>query len=232
MEKAPSTIKKESKHIAKRVLIGVITAVLTTAVVYYLGFNRSASRASQIEIKKNTIKAWKAYVTIENEVQPKYDSNLAKVRRQALDLFAYRSQDSLISERFIEDLGELKKTADIDNEFALLLETRIGYKRQEMSDFFIYFNKFRQIGDSAISQEGKSILLKELNDEHERQRQNFIERVGRSIEDVSLSLTKKFKYPFQIEDFGFNLFYQTLKRSHLNTQPAPKEPLTQPQLPE
>ena len=223
------SVTSESKHILKRVLVGVLTAVVTTATIYFLGFNRSEERASAIEIKKNTIKVWKDFVKLENELQPKHDSSLARVRRGAYTLPQYRAADSIIGNNFIIALTKLSETGEIDREFKLMLQNRIEYKKLEMENFYNYYNEFNRIGSQPISLELMNEEIQELNTQHDSKRNNFIERVGRGLEDVTEALAKKYKYPFSIKEFHFNLFYQTLKTAkqrkvQLPEEPAPSDP--------
>ncbi len=233
-----SKVSSESKHIAKRVIIGVVTGVVTTASIYFLGFNRSPNKASQIEVKKNTVKAWRTFVDLENAVQPKYDSNLAKSRRSEITALEYRSRDSLVASEYIQRLTDLQQEKDLDQDFTLMLDRHINYIRQQMNNAYTYVGTFARILDTAISFEEKSEMIKDLNKELEDKRTNLIERTGRNIESVSFALARKYKYPFQISDFHFNLFYQTLKKSkvrasELPEEPAPSDPqVNEPSLPD
>src|ERR1700759_3428098 len=93
----------ESKHIAKRVLIGVTTSVLGAAIVYFL-YNRGPDKPSDVEVKKNTITAWHKYVDMENELGTSSDSNLAKVNRALIsDAAQYEKQKQAIASFCTED---------------------------------------------------------------------------------------------------------------------------------
>jgi len=224
-------LKHESRHIAKKIILGVTTAVCTSAAIYFLGFNRSPAKASEVEIKKITIKAWKDYVKLENAEQPRYDTSLARVRREAITMDGYYQMNTDIYKEFRAKFEAIKATEDIDREFYLLLDQRIKNKDMEYTGFQKYFRTFRSILDSTTITNGqKSYLISELNTELNGRRNNFIERVGRSVEDISSSLTRKYKYPFSIKDFTFNTYYQTLKEAKqeqnrkLKEMPAPTDP--------
>jgi hypothetical protein len=244
----PSQVLHESKHIIKRVFIGVATGVLGAAIIYFLGYTRNPSRASEIEIKKNTSNAWKAYVTIENNAWVNWDSNSAQLNRSLIAFKAKyrlkdstyreylwqdslllvhkdspfkerRRQDSLISVQFMGDLEELRQTKDIDKDFLILLGTRIAYLKEQLEISTEYKKKIASlILEPGTGDYEKTYEKIELNKLNTTRRENITERIGRSIEDLAGSLSKKYEYPFSLTDFKFYPYYISLKKS--KNQPA------------
>lgn len=201
----------ETKSAARRIGIGVATAVVTSATIYFLGFNRSKPKASTVEVKKNTIRVWKQYVQAENMLQPRHDSVFARTVRGELTMEESRSQDSLTGENFIQEINTLLETPDIDKDLSILLTDRIEYKKQEMDFARYYMNRFIVFRDSLMSNDYRNYLIKELNDLNNGRRSSATERLGRNIEEQAAALEKKYKYPFRIKDFHFNDIYQSIK---------------------
>lgn len=219
----------ETKAAAKRIGIGVATAIVTSAVIYFLGFNRSKPKASTAEVKKNTIRVWKDYVKLENLLQPKHDTVFAQTVRGALTMEESRSQDSLISEEFIQQISTLKDGAQIDKDLFILLNDRIDYKRQEMSYARYYMSRFIVFRDSLMSADYRNYLIKELNTQSNGRRANATERLGRNIEEQAAMLEKKYKYPFRLKDFFFYDLYLSIKASR-QAEVGPKS--APPELPQ
>lgn len=214
----------ESKTAAKRIVVGVLTAIVTTVTIYFLGFNRNPEKVTTIEIKKVTVKAWREFASLENATDVQYDSNLSRVRRLAITLDQYKNKDSTLAIEFLGKLEKIRDTKNLDKELKLFLDTRVSYKQQELQNFISYFERFKAINDSAISFQAKTYLIQELNEELNNKRTNFIERVGRNIETVAASLKKRYNYPFTIQDFTFSLYYQSLKKAKDRTAPPSEEP--------
>jgi hypothetical protein len=232
----------ESKHIVKRILIGVATGVGGAVIIYFLGFNRSETKASEIEVKKNTIKTWKTFTEIENAASVEFDSSLAKANRK-LTSFKYNEKytekdsiiknfikkDSLIFSAFISDLEELSQAKDIDAEFSILLGTRIAYLKEQFAYSAEYKTKFGAAStDPVTSPFEKSEKIEEMNKINNDRMSNLTERVGRSIEDLAISLSKKYDHPFLMSDFRFYPAYLNIRNAKktlpILSEKAPADP--------
>lgn len=231
-----SPVLSESKQMFKRIVIGVVTGVSGAVIIYFLGFNRGKSGPSEIEVKKNTIEAWKVYVAAENGMQIKLDSTLAKTNRVLTSektTFAQRTaaartnreQDSVIFTELKIKLEELKETKDIDKELSILFNTRSAYLNEQMINYFNYKTKFDAlIADSLSPRDEVNEGFVEVNKLFGEKTHNLFERMGRSIEDLSGSLSKKYEYAFALSDFRFYNFYMMLKK----TKNQPKLPEVAP----
>lgn len=237
-----SPVVHESKHIVKRILIGVATGVGGAVIIYFLGFNRSAPKASEIEVKKNTIKTWKTFTEIENTASVEFDSSLAKANRK-LTSFTYNEKyaekdsiiknfiknDSLIFSKIISDLGELSQTKDIDPEFSILLGTRIAYLKEQFAYSAEYKFKFGAAStDTATSPLEKAEKIEEMNKISNERMNNLTERVGRSIEELAASLSKKYDHRFPMTDFRFYPVYLNIRNvkkiQPIRPETAPSDP--------
>lgn len=203
--------KTESKTVAKRVLIGVLTAVITSAVIYFLGFNRPQKKADELEVKKNTIEVWKHFMKLENELQPAHDSVFVRSTRGEISFEERRRQDSILAITFIKEVRQLHDTPDIDPDMKSLLNNRVEFKEQEMQRFLQYFARFTSISDTLTSNEYRTYLIQELNTQFIGARDNAVERLGRTMDDMLQFLQKKFKYPFQLKDLIWYEHYLQLK---------------------
>ena len=235
-----NTVIHESKHILKRVLIGAVTGVSGAVLIYFLGFNKNPSKPSEIEIKKNTIQAWKSFVDLENSKQAKVDSSLAKVNRELITykdihhqkdriLKEYYKTDTLIFIKHLGNLDKLRQTEDIDHDFALMLGTRIAYQKEQIN---AWMENKRKLGaillDTIMTETEKNYEMGEVNKVYNYKIENLIERIGRSIEGLAASLSNKYQYTFSMNDFKFYAFYLTLKKAK-SQQPktsgiAPSDP--------
>jgi hypothetical protein len=218
-----NTVLHESKHILKRVLIGAVTGVSGAAIIYFLGFN-NPSKPSETEIKKNTVKTWKSYVELENNMLTQFDSSLAKANRNLIAykekytektrvLKEFRKQDSLTFSKSLSDLEELKETKDIDKDFYILLDTRISYLKEQLSASMNYKTRFAVPSlDSVMGDSEKTNQIQEMNKWYNEKMNNLTERIGRSLESLAGSLSKKYKYSFLMSDFRFYPVYLSLKK--------------------
>lgn len=207
----PNKWTDETKAVVRRVTIGVVTVIATSAVIYLLGFEKSKKGAGHIELKKNTIKVWREFVKIENALQPRHDTIFARVNRGAISINENRRLDSIISYRFIKDVQDLSETPDIDPDMVLLLKNRMQFKEDEWQRAAEYTDQFMAIRDSIITVEYKNYLIQELNNQFNFRRDNAVERLGRSMEDLLIFMTKKYKYPFELKDINWNEGYLRLK---------------------
>lgn len=195
--------KTETRSAAKRILIGVVTAVVTTAVIYFLGFDRPGRKANEAEIRKNSIRTWKDFVKLENALQPRHDSVFAKVVRSDISVEESQRLDSLISTEFVDSLTQLIETPDIDKDLRLIIESRIQFKNDELARAARYRKQFVHLRDTITSEAYRIFLLDELNKDFYVKRDNAIERMGHTLEDLLAVLEKKHKYPFKLRDLSW-----------------------------
>ncbi len=210
----------ESKHIAKRVLIGVITGVLGTVILYFLYYKKP--KATDAELRKNTIAAWRLIVSAENRTHTAFDSNFARMLRQVPTatrskhaiLQEYRKNDSLAAASFIAEMNELKNRENLDKDFMIMLGTRIAYQQQQSEAGRKYSVRFEAIQDStSISEEDKQDLLIRLNEANRERLNNITIRIGRNIEYFTDALSNRYKYPFLFSDLKYYAVYMQLKKT-------------------
>ena len=224
MSTSTSSWKEETKSAARRVTIGVITAVVTSAVIYFLGFERGAKKADQAEIRKNSIRVWKEWIQKENALQPRHDSVFAKTVRGEVTIEAASRLDSLISFRFVDTLSALAETPDIDKDLKTMIDWRITFKKEEWERARHYSLDFIRIRDTVAPVAYVNFLIGELNETFNVRRDNAVERMGHTLEDMLLILEKKYKYPFQLSDFNWYPQYlrlKTVKREQTRPDDAP-----------
>jgi hypothetical protein len=98
-----------SRHVIKRVVIGLIIGIAGFSAIYYLGFNKTPSRPSEAEIRDNTIKTWKSYIGPENDMAVNSESNYKRFTRKAVDRIAYKKSRQLNLFRFYRKAGKIKR---------------------------------------------------------------------------------------------------------------------------
>lgn len=206
-----SSWKTETKSAAKRILVGAVTAVCATATIYFLGFNRPKKKADELEVKKNTIQVWKDYLKLENKLTPDHDSSFARFMREEITLEQHRKQDSSISANFIIAIKELGQRPDIDADMKSLFGSRVEFKQAELDRFLHYVDRFTALRDTLIAAEYRNFLVNDLNEQFVGVRDNAVERMGRTIEDLLQFLQKKYKYPFNMSDINWYERYLQLK---------------------
>lgn len=202
-----------SKHIIKRVIIGVLTGVVGFSTIYFLGFNKTPTRPSEAEMRKNTIRTWKSYVELENNMAVKRDTLFKKLNKMIIGMQGHRNEDSVIRHTFMDKLETLKKTPVIDKMLYLLLSARIRYGKGAWENYVAFYTRYMAIQDSSVDQAEKNDLIQELNTDFTNGNNNFTDRLGHTIEDMAIALAKKYKYPFSIAELTlFNPYYQNLKK--------------------
>lgn len=211
MSTTKSSWKDETKTAARRVTVGVVTAVVTSAVIYFLGFERGEKKADQAEIRKNSIRVWKEWIQKENALQPRHDTVFSRTVRGELTIEASNRLDSLISFRYIDTLSALAAVPDIDKDLKAMMEWRIIFKKEEWERARKYSRDFIHIRDTVAPVAYINFLIEELNQTFNVQRDNAVERMGHTLEDMLLILEKKYKYPFALKEFDWYPNYLRLK---------------------
>ena len=224
MSSSTSSWKEETKSAARRVTIGVVTAVVTSAVIYFLGFERGSKKADQAEIRKNSIRVWKEWIQKENALQPRHDTVFARAVRGDLTIEEASRLDSVISARYIDTLSTMASVPDIDQDLKSMIEWRATFKQEEWERARQYSLDFIKIRDTVAPAAYLNFLIEELNQTFNLKRDNAVERMGRTMEDMLLKLERKYKYPFQLKDFNWYPHYlrlKTVKREQTRPDDAP-----------
>src|SRR2546430_4928179 len=121
-----------AQHV-RNIVISVITTVLGTAAVYYLGFRGTGGGSPDfLVVKDATINAWKNYVTYENiyskNVKTIFGSNGQQITKvsEVNDL-----EDQLLNEshKFTDDIDKLADDKNIDKAFISLLKRRSNVEK-------------------------------------------------------------------------------------------------------
>lgn len=124
----------ENKHaMLKTILIGVVTTVLATTVVYLLGFQNSNRKEKKLR-KEATAKAWKEYrqnFDIFSAVMKKLDDGSPDIEKKRRDI-----GHEMAAARTVFD--NIKKEPNIDNR----LVTLIDIKTAQLTDFETIMNDF------------------------------------------------------------------------------------------
>ena len=215
--------KNESKAIGKRVLIGVLTTLATTSAIYFLGFNRPAKKADELEVKKNSIQVWKDMVALENQVLGKHDSIFNLFNNKILNTSAYVQNDSLVSAQFLIKMTDLEERKDIDGDMRSLLVDRKLHKQDELNRFLAYSRRFQALAERNII----ILLQNDLSETFVQSRSSAFERMGRSMEDRLAFLSTKYKYDFKIKDIAWHNYYLQLRaQREVKNEPIPPLPNT------
>ena len=219
--------KNESKAIGKRVLIGVLTTLATTSAIYFLGFNRPAKKADELEVKKNSIQVWKDMVALENQVLGKHDSIFNLFNNKILNTSAYVQNDSLVSAQFLIKMTDLEERKDIDGDMRSLLVDRKLHKQDELNRFLSYSRRFQALQDTVADGSIINELEYELSETFVQSRSSAFERMGRSMEDRLAFLSTKYKYDFKIKDIAWHNYYLQLRaQREVKNEPIPPLPNT------
>ncbi|HLG38785.1 MAG TPA: hypothetical protein VI461_03915, partial [Chitinophagaceae bacterium] len=176
--------------------------------------NKPKSRPSEAEVKENTIKIWKKYVELENRLAVKRDSSYRKMSSRLIDQKTYIKEDSLIRDGIMNEMIKLKDSKAIDKILYLLFDTRVRYIKGAWSDFVDHLNRYEALRDTLPNDSiTRNYLIQELNTDFTYKNNNFTERLGHTIEDIAIFLSKKYKYPFSIAELTWlNPAYRNIKR--------------------
>ncbi len=199
----PKQQKTKHSQTVKNILISVLTTVLISATVYFLGFNK-ASGTSKAEKQRATIEGWKAYMVLENIIY-----------KNSISLFIDQAQFDNYKEMFQEILNESAKLTssidqiltdkDIDKDLATLLKRRKENQVTSIPAAELVFKSLDKILDSAIAEEWDEQRMRErtaarlyqYGDENKR----MSARIVNEIAELSKTLSRRYEYAFDMNDF-------------------------------
>lgn len=144
----------------RNILIGVITTVLGSAAVYYLGFHTTESPANSLsQMKKTTINGWDSYVSAENVFTTNWNILARGFTYEGFDHYKEATLGEL--DRLQSDFKKILDMKNLDPSLSSLLERRIQAKEQWEQKYKINLDNYQNILQTSPKEE----LTQRLNNE-------------------------------------------------------------------
>src|SRR5687767_6531987 len=131
----------------RNIIVGVTTTILGSTAVYFLGFHnkgKGGTKASYLEMKESTTRAWRTYVAIDN-IYYKNLMSINKDKELILDLDRYKAEMFKEGARFKRDAQNIMKDEDVDKAFVSMMERRFEREKEAEDAITIYIDKLKAI---------------------------------------------------------------------------------------
>lgn len=149
----------------KNILLGVLTTVIATFIVYKLGVH-NPNKEEYEKHKKATTEAWHDLLTYENSF-----------KNTAIRLVCVGDTSNMTTEilreygNIIDDIANLKKVENVDDLLFSLINRRLGTLQDKKDATADYYKKLEDISNSLLSEDEKTNQTIQLEN-------NFMKRVN------------------------------------------------------
>jgi hypothetical protein len=189
---------------ARNMIIGVITTVLVSATVYLLGFNKKSSGPSKLERQKATTDAWKTYVVVEN-IYAKNTILLYTNFGQYSSVNEVFGEFKKESDKFITSLRGLITNEDVDKDMISLLKRRVQNEEATLPTVEKFYDELNKLVDVAVDEDWTEKRLMDTVTlrfaKFGESNKGTIDRSITEIEDLSKTLSERYRQPFDIDEF-------------------------------
>ncbi|MBS1620523.1 MAG: hypothetical protein JST10_16925 [Bacteroidetes bacterium] len=189
MAGGPPPLRSSGSTALKNIVIGVITTVLASSIVYFLGFQNKQADKDEIQKKKEaTMDAWNSLMFYEKQFRE------TGTRMVCLDDTSEMSDRILIEyDKIIKNISNIEKVANVDNRLVSLIDRRIATltdKRKATADYNNTILSTDISEDTAAAIALYNNFISKMN--------AFEYRDTAFINGVSNELTKKYNTKFSI----------------------------------
>ena len=183
----------------RNIIVGVITTVLGSTAVYFLGFHKnSRSTAETLLITKEvTSRAWSDYVSTENIFHKNWNTVGASYTHARFNIYKEETLDEL--EKFYADIKRIIAMPDVDPKLVSLLERRLSAKQQWDKKYRIHLDNFERILKNTPEKDQNQKINDELN-RFQSDVKDLDARFRNELENVASTLTSKYHQPFSISE--------------------------------
>jgi hypothetical protein len=191
-----SATSPSSTNPLRNILIGVVTTVLGSGAVYYLGFQKKPSTDySPLVMKEATTKGWDSYIEAENTFFNNWKILGSGYTNEGFDHYKEATLDELT--RFKSHLKKILETKDIDPSFSSLLETRIQSKEQWEQKYKTHLDNYQNILQTASKEEITLRINTELTrfqNEVKDMDQRFANEIGNLCQTLNKNYGNNFSW--------------------------------------
>ena len=225
---------QEANNTVRNVIIGVLTTVLVSAIVYFLGFSKPKPGPSRLDVENATVNAWTAYTNLDNI----YTRNSVLLMRDIGKFGGYKGvflETKKESKSFNEKLQKLTEDENIDKDMITVLKRRLRNEETLMPAAEKFYYEMDTIVKIA---EAKDWEVKQLEDsllacqrKYQDQFKGMVDRAITEIEELGKTLTERYHRPFDSDDFfiiqihKYNKDIFTVLQENKNKNPLTEEGL-------
>ena len=183
----------------RNIIVGVITTVLGSTAVYFLGFHKSERSTAEAMLftREATIKAWSDYVSTENMFTKNWNTLAANYNTARFKIYKEETLEEL--DKFFRDINGIMQTKDIDLIFVSLLKRRLAAKQQWEKKYRIHLDNFESILNNTPQQEQTQKLNEELG-RFQSEVKDLDERYSNELENVAKTLSDNYHQNFSSSD--------------------------------
>ncbi|HLG38783.1 MAG TPA: hypothetical protein VI461_03905 [Chitinophagaceae bacterium] len=184
----------------RNIIVGVITTVLGSTAVYFLGFHNKNERStaeSMLITKEVTIKAWNDYVATENMFTKNWSTLGANYSTARFKIYKEESLEELT--KFFNDLTRIIQTKDADPALVSLLKRRMSAKQRWEKKYRIHLDNFESILNNTPQQEQDQKLREEIGN-FQSEVKDLDPRFKNELEDAAKTLSSNYHYSFSSSD--------------------------------
>ncbi|MEI9944443.1 MAG: hypothetical protein WDN26_09530 [Chitinophagaceae bacterium] len=228
------------KHVStvlNKILIPVITTVLGATAIYFLGFNKKSS-ASEAEVEKATVNAWRSFVSSSNinykltgsistEYEEKIKTTVEEKGIEAIGPVVKEFKNELFRESNklkvdIENI--LKRSDDIDEGFVSMLKRTLANLNDQEEKTEEFLSRFVSLAKADIDQQEKSKKLEKEIEKFMAMAEHLEERSATEAEDIADVLSKKYDRPFDLNDLLVFVEYNNKKKQEKKEEQKEDDP--------
>lgn len=174
----------------KNVVIGILTTVTASAIIYFLGFGGDHSDTKEIKIKKEaTTEAWNSLMFYENQFRETGTRMVCQGDTAQMEANILNEYDKII-----KNISNIEKVEHVDNRLISLIDRRIATlsgKRKASADYYTALETLGNVSeDDPRSKDLYHNFISKINI-LETQDSSF-------IEGVSKELNKKYSSKFEL----------------------------------
>jgi|GEM_PF-3043099 len=216
-----SPITSHTSVMFRNIIVGVSTTILGSTAVYFLGFHnkgKGETKASYLEMKESTTRAWRTYVAIDN-IYYKNLMSINKDKELILDLDRYKAEMFKEGARFKRDAENIMKDKDVDKAFVSMMERRFEREKEAEEAITIYIDKLKAVMNSVDKPEEKQQQVFKETRTYQSKANGVLERTLNEMEDLAKTLSERYGQPFNLNEIQAYVDYKSGKfKINLNTQ--------------
>ena len=183
----------------RNIIVGVVTTVLGSTIVYFLGFHKNtrSTAESLLVTKEVTTRAWGDYVSTENIFTKNWNTMAANYSTSRFTLYREETLEEL--DKFYKDINRIIQTKDVDPKLVSLLERRLSAKQHWGRKYKVHLDNFESILNNTPEAEQTQKLNSELA-RFQLEVKNLDARFSNELESVAKTLADKYHQSFLVTD--------------------------------
>ncbi len=194
----------------KNIIVGSIATIVTSTLVFLItqSLKKSESGDTYGQKREATTQAWDSYMAYENI----YTKNVLNLDSTTADPDKLLTEVKKESEKFVKDLGDLKKRKKVDDDLIKVFDRRLDNEK-------VYMPVFEEFAKKSAALQKSNKTLKQKIDEQAVLLEEWIifykSKYERSVNDIrEIGLLLSSRYPHQFDVNSFDIIKKTPDQLH------------------